>query len=244
LDFSARFDCKSRTYRYYFSKPPVICINKMRRAAQHLVGEHDFRNFAKLDPMVNSFVRKIHSIKFSHFRTILGDEIWVAEIKGTAFLWHQIRFTMAVLFLVGRGFEDEDISWLLNKDQPKPTFDMASELGLVLWNTQYDLEWTFDKDIIENDCTVEEAVVDDVVVFPELERGKPCMHDVAQFSRQHILIELALQEAFIEKYSLTSNRSYWGTSGGLTGQSGMITNNMARLNQLPSVRYKTLRKRC
>uniref|UniRef100_A0A023GBR4 Putative pseudouridylate synthase n=1 Tax=Amblyomma triste TaxID=251400 RepID=A0A023GBR4_AMBTT len=47
-DFSARFDCRQRTYRYFFPQGSLD-IPRMREAAALLVGEHDFRNLCKMD---------------------------------------------------------------------------------------------------------------------------------------------------------------------------------------------------
>eukprot|EP00835_Amoeboradix_gromovi_P005081 NODE_445_length_8540_cov_0.746239.p2 type:complete len:406 gc:universal NODE_445_length_8540_cov_0.746239:7746-6529(-) len=242
--FNARFDCQSRTYRYYFVRSSDICINKMRKAATYLIGEHDFRNFCKIDDNLTTFVRNIYSITFSHFSNFNSEEIWVAEIKGSAFLWHQIRYTMAILFLVGRGLEHEDISWLLNPLEVKPNFDMASELGLVLWDTEFDINWIHDECITINSCALAETTVPDAVHFKDNFRGRITLHDIVQCSKHQLLIELALKEAFIEKYSLFNDRASWGITGGLSGQSGHLTTiNKTRIKQLPSVKYKTLRDR-
>ena len=70
-------------------------------------------------------------------------------IRGTAFLWHQIRCIVAVLFLVGRRLEEVDIvaKLLDHKNHSlggKPIYQMASDLPLVLWDCQYDgVEFTF-----------------------------------------------------------------------------------------------------
>eukprot|EP00834_Sanchytrium_tribonematis_P005792 NODE_376_length_8513_cov_1.020086.p5 type:complete len:253 gc:universal NODE_376_length_8513_cov_1.020086:803-45(-) len=130
-DFNARFSCTSRTYRYYFLKRNLN-IDKMRKSAKCFIGEHDFKYFCKVDENVTNFKRTIFSIVFDLFKIYDNEEIWVAEIKGSAFLWHQIRYTMAALFLIGYELES-DISFLIDSQlNEKPVFDMASELGLVL----------------------------------------------------------------------------------------------------------------
>jgi tRNA pseudouridine38/39 synthase len=45
---SARFDCTSRSYRYYFPKANLD-LDRIRQAAADLIGTHDFRSFCKLD---------------------------------------------------------------------------------------------------------------------------------------------------------------------------------------------------
>lgn len=37
------------------------------------------------------------------------DELWAMTIKGSAFLWHQVRFMVAVLFLIGEGHESPSV---------------------------------------------------------------------------------------------------------------------------------------
>lgn len=46
--FSARFDCKNRTYKYFFPKG-TLDINAIRKGSEYLIGNHDFRNFCKMD---------------------------------------------------------------------------------------------------------------------------------------------------------------------------------------------------
>lgn len=38
-----------------------------------------------------------------------GNQLWAIKIKGSAFLWHQVRCMVAVLFMIGRGFESPDV---------------------------------------------------------------------------------------------------------------------------------------
>ena len=46
---SARFDCKSRTYKYFFPRG-LLDLQRMEAGGQNLVGSHDFRNFCKVCP--------------------------------------------------------------------------------------------------------------------------------------------------------------------------------------------------
>lgn len=47
-DFNARFSASSRKYRYFFLRKNLN-IDAMRNAAKLLLGEHDFRNFCKMN---------------------------------------------------------------------------------------------------------------------------------------------------------------------------------------------------
>ena len=59
LDFSARFDCDRRTYRYFFPRADMDIV-RMEDAGQRLLGSHDFRNLCKMDVNngVTNFIRR------------------------------------------------------------------------------------------------------------------------------------------------------------------------------------------
>lgn len=151
-EFSARFSCAFRKYRYFFNCHNLD-INLMNQAAKLLVGKHDFRNFCKMDiANVSNFEREIYSAEikpFSQYNCCIGtgntatnvNDIFVLELKGIAFLWHMVRCIMAILFLVGERNESPDIILKLldvNTIQAKPQYMMADELPLVLHECGYD----------------------------------------------------------------------------------------------------------
>jgi tRNA pseudouridine38/39 synthase len=125
---SGRFSTKSRTYKYLFVNPSnYLNIEQMLEAAKALEGEHDFRNFCKLDVNVSHWIRSIMSIQISPFSSFnlfgsedveelpsnqseLASTCFVCTITGSGFLWHQIRCIMYILFLVGTGREEPSVS--------------------------------------------------------------------------------------------------------------------------------------
>ncbi|KAI9454267.1 pseudouridine synthase [Russula earlei] len=130
-NFSARFSCRARHYKYFFSGRNLD-VDAMRSGAARLVGEHDFRNLCKLDPakQLTSFRRRILRAGIS---TIAADDdnddrgggggrgdrdgMHVFDLVGTAFLYNQVRHIMAVLLLIGARLEAPSvISALLNAD--------------------------------------------------------------------------------------------------------------------------------
>lgn len=38
-----------------------------------------------------------------------GNQLWKIILKGSAFLWHQVRCMVAILFMVGQGIESPDV---------------------------------------------------------------------------------------------------------------------------------------
>lgn len=61
-DFSARFNCKSRMYKYFFPRGQLN-VEKMREASRFLLGTHDFRNLCKMD-VGNGVVQFTRNIEF------------------------------------------------------------------------------------------------------------------------------------------------------------------------------------
>jgi tRNA pseudouridine38/39 synthase len=137
--FSARFDCKGRIYKYFQPVWQGLDVGVMERASRLLLGEHDFRNFCKMDVgATTNYKRKIHSIKFTLDKPKSVVEI---EIRGNAFLWHQVRCIVAILLLIGEKAEEESlITELLDvgKNPRKPLYRMAEPTGLVLYDCMFD----------------------------------------------------------------------------------------------------------
>lgn len=169
-EFSSRFNCRYRHYKYFFTSDGLD-IPAMRNAASRLEGEHDFRNLCKVDPQkqLTSFKRRILQATVSPVEE--GSRLHVFDLKGTAFLYNQVRHIMAILLLVGTNLEHPSVvSALLNADPEnphppyapgelappvvttKPTYQMADPLPLVLWDCGYsesDVDWHVDADFLE-----------------------------------------------------------------------------------------------
>ena len=64
-------------------------------------------------------------------------KVYTFCVHGTAFLWHQVRCMVAVLFLIGQGLEEPSIiDELLDveKNPGRPMYEMADDAPLVLWD--------------------------------------------------------------------------------------------------------------
>ncbi|MCJ1244818.1 hypothetical protein MMC30_002018 [Trapelia coarctata] len=197
VDFSARFSCKERRYRYFFTQPAFnptygaagllsnatntstkrrdgwLDIQAMNEGAKRFEGLHDFRNFCKVDAskQIDNFERRIflaeirevdHASEPAAYVSGFGfrefepssvpngvshmqhtgtngssPRVYMFVLHGSAFLWHQVRHMVAVLFLIGQGLEPpEIIDGLLDveKNPQKPLYEMAEDAPLVLWD--------------------------------------------------------------------------------------------------------------
>ena len=138
-EFSARFDCEARRYKYYFPRA-LLDIDNMRAAGQRLLGSHDFRNLCKMDVNngVVTFIRRIDAVTVEvtdrvHEGKDDPYDICCLVIRSKAFLWHQIRCIMAVLLMVGEGLEGEEVVTELldvERNPCRPAYQMASDLAL------------------------------------------------------------------------------------------------------------------
>jgi tRNA pseudouridine38-40 synthase len=133
-EFHPRYDAKSRTYRYYFSKTPRNTA-VMKEAARQFFGSHNFTNFARVRDK-------------NPWRTILdigireNEGFVYLEVKAGSFLWHQVRCMAAALLLVGEGEKEEsDITSLLEGKIKMPLQPAPAE-GLVLFDTDCGIAWT------------------------------------------------------------------------------------------------------
>ncbi|KAJ7041169.1 pseudouridine synthase [Mycena alexandri] len=157
-DFSSRFACTSRHYKYFFA-PDGLDIPRMSEAASLLVGGHDFRNFCKLDPtkQLTTYRRRIISADIKPVAGGTAVGMHVLDLKGSAFLYHQVRHIMAILFLIGAGLEPPSVvTALLNVEvgaegdpslpvvDTRPEYQMADALPLMLYECHYspgDVKW-------------------------------------------------------------------------------------------------------
>ncbi|TRX89265.1 hypothetical protein FHL15_009838 [Xylaria flabelliformis] len=64
-------------------------------------------------------------------------KVYYFHVRGSAFLWHQIRCMVSVLFMVGQGLEDVSVvDRLLDvaSEPRRPAYNFANETPLVLWD--------------------------------------------------------------------------------------------------------------
>lgn len=151
--FSARFDAKSREYRYYICQqeaPPVFAadlswhvsksldVDAMQAAAQHLIGEHDFKSFCMAASAEGKpTCRNVQEISFSE-DSLFGERMMVVKVVGNAFLHSMVRAIVGSLVLVGRGKRQPD--WLadvLAARDRQAAGENAPGRGLFLWHVEY-----------------------------------------------------------------------------------------------------------
>lgn len=144
--FDARFSCTHRHYKYFFHGEGLD-LEKMGLAASYFLGEHDFRNFCKIDgsKQITNFKRAVISSSIMRVDTGENSDLYCFDLQGTAFLWHQVRSMIAILFLVGQNLESPSVIQTLldvEKTPCRPVYEMASDIPLVLYDCGFPpMEW-------------------------------------------------------------------------------------------------------
>lgn len=82
------------TYFFHYN----LDVYKMQRAADILVGEHDFKSFCSAGSQVKTTVRTIYSCGVNK-----KDDVITIRIKGNGFLYNMVRIIAGTLIKVGDG---------------------------------------------------------------------------------------------------------------------------------------------
>ena len=146
--FHSRYNAIGKTYRYtcyvgnskpVFDRKYVYVledkpnIDKMKSAADYLMGEHDFAAFCSNPKMKKSTVRNLDSIEI----TANGDYIMLT-FHGSGFLQHMVRILTGTLLEVGfsKRTPESILTLLSEKDRTKagPT---APACGLCMIAVDY-----------------------------------------------------------------------------------------------------------
>jgi tRNA pseudouridine38-40 synthase len=100
--FNARFDARSRSYRYRILRsrirspfeerrslwhPRPLDVHRLNACAALLAGEHDFRAFTPAETQHAAFVRTVESARWVE----LDEDFLVFEVTANAFLRHMVR---------------------------------------------------------------------------------------------------------------------------------------------------------
>jgi tRNA pseudouridine38-40 synthase len=149
-DFHPRYDARSRRYRYTLHNAATRCpltrryslhvaaaldVDEMQRAAQSLVGEHDFAAFGQ-SPQGDHTVRRVLRAEWGGAPPRL-----TFDIEANAFLYRMVRSIVGTLLVVGRGeMSVEDFVAVLasrDRSQAGPT---APPHGLCLLEVKYSMD--------------------------------------------------------------------------------------------------------
>ena len=147
--FHARYDARSKHYRYtLFVRPVAPALERCRvwhipvpldttamaRSAAHFLGEHDFSAFMDSGSHVKSAVRTLARADVA----ARGNYITI-DFEGTGFLYRMVRIMAGTLVEVGQSKRDADsIPELLRDGDRRQAGVTAPAHGLCLMRVYYD----------------------------------------------------------------------------------------------------------
>lgn len=151
LDFHARFSAIKKAYSYTIDNsaaanvflrnyswfyPKKLDVDKMRKAAEYIIGERDFAAFMAAGSPVKSTVRNVEYINISQNKGII--EI---EIMANGFLYNMVRIIAGTLVYVGVGkIAPDDIPVILASKSRVLAGKTAPAKGLRLKKVVYGQE--------------------------------------------------------------------------------------------------------
>ena len=162
-DFSSRFSAVARRYRYRILNRQVrpalerqwlawvwspLDAAAMHRAAQALVGEHDFGAFRSAECEATHARRELQRIS-----VVREGDLVTIDVQANAFLHHMVRNIVGSLLEVGRGTRPD--SWiaevLAGRDRTRagPT---APAGGLVFLGPCYPRRWPLPEEVLVDDA--------------------------------------------------------------------------------------------
>ena len=147
-DFDARFSARARHYLYRIVNrradlaldrgrawrvPRLLDAAAMHRAAQGLIGKHDFTTFRAAECQAKSPVKTLDRLHVERE----GDEVRIAA-SARSFLHHQVRSMVGSLALVGEGrWSAKDLAAALEARDRTACGPIAPPDGLYLVRVEY-----------------------------------------------------------------------------------------------------------
>lgn len=148
MEFHSRYEPKRKTYIYKVQNGSVcrpvyrnyaghyyrnLEEEKMRKALQMFVGEHDFKAFMSAGSKIKKTVRTIYKAEISREKDLL-----IIEVEGNGFLYNMVRRIVGIVLEAGSGrLEIDEIPKILEEKDNKRTMRLAPPQGLYLKTVQY-----------------------------------------------------------------------------------------------------------
>ncbi len=111
-------------------------LEKMRQAAEYLVGEHDFKSFCTVRTQAEETVRTIYSLDITK-----QEDMITVRISGSGFLYNMVRIIAGTLLEVGMGaYPPEHMEEILDAKDRQAAGRTAPARGLTLVSMEYQKE--------------------------------------------------------------------------------------------------------
>lgn len=120
-----------RQYAHFVYVP--LDVGKMQKAAEYLVGEHDFKSFCAAQAQVLTTVRTLYSAEVKQEGAYL-----IIRVSGNGFLFNMVRIIAGTLLEVGKGkLEPEQMKEILEAEDRQAAGPTAPARGLTLVSFEF-----------------------------------------------------------------------------------------------------------
>lgn len=156
-EFNARFSAKRKTYRYslYVSRHRLpmyeatrthivvpLDLSAMRRAADVIEGEHDFKGFEASGSAVKSTVRTVYSVVLESKGEMRDGRLTEGTldifVTGNGFLYNMVRIIAGTLVYAGQGkLSEDDVRRVLETGDRTLAGKTLPPEGLALVSVEY-----------------------------------------------------------------------------------------------------------
>ncbi len=148
-EFHSRYSSNSKTYRYMIYnnqyRSPIykdisyqvkydIDLEKIKREANYLIGEHDFKGFMSSGSSVTDTIRTIYKIDIKEEKE---EGLIILEITGNGFLYNMVRIIVGTLVDIGRGRLDKSLKEIIKSKDRGECGHTAPAHGLFLKKVYY-----------------------------------------------------------------------------------------------------------
>ncbi len=147
-DFHSRYHCHKKTYGYIIDNseqgtavyrnmtyhvPQLLDIEAMQKAANYLIGEHDFSSFKSSGTSSKSSVRTLYNAQ-----VLKEQERVVIQLTGNGFLYNMVRIISGTLVEIGKGEKKpEEMKLILEAKDRSLAGKTLPPQGLFLMNVEY-----------------------------------------------------------------------------------------------------------
>lgn len=128
-----RFDMPiNRLYTHFVYIP--LDVEKMKKAAEYIVGEHDFKSFCSARSQVSDTVRTVYSLDIDKN----DEDIITFRISGNGFLYNMVRIIVGTLIKVGLSvYPPEHVKEIIDARDRNVAGPKAPARGLTLIGIEY-----------------------------------------------------------------------------------------------------------
>ena len=120
--------------KYVYDVKEVIDVDRMQKAAEYLLGEHDFVGFSSLKKVKKSTIRTIFECRVNRNDS---DEVDI-YITGDGFLYNMVRIIVGTLIEIGKGEREiESVLEVLESKTRENAGFTAPGCGLTLFEVRY-----------------------------------------------------------------------------------------------------------